>query len=294
MTEVNTGLIEGKDYKVEEGLYVWTADYLQNRGYCCDNGCRNCPYEFLNDKKVASFVPSWTNTLIECGVEVVGRTKFCIHPVEIVSAIPVLGGTKNLKTDRLDSIDADLVILDKQENPVGFLAQIRKPVYASDVNSVESLFTELVNLNKILLNKKLNELIVKLEKIISKPVIDKDLNNIPGVIQWLNPIHKHIDKVLYIIWREPWMCVSKNTFIASMLEHLGFGGLIPDFDTDYPEISLQEYDPDRTLLLFSSEPYPFHKKIEEIRTLTYPSAIVDGESYSWFGISAITFLEENK
>jgi len=44
-------LIEGKDYYLENGKYVFTAHYLLKRGYCCESGCRHCPYGFV--KKVA-------------------------------------------------------------------------------------------------------------------------------------------------------------------------------------------------------------------------------------------------
>ena len=37
-------LEEGKDYYIERGSMVFTASYLKRRGYCCDNGCRHCPY----------------------------------------------------------------------------------------------------------------------------------------------------------------------------------------------------------------------------------------------------------
>jgi iron complex transport system substrate-binding protein len=37
-------LVEGKDYQLENGAMVFTASYLRRRGYCCDSGCRNCPY----------------------------------------------------------------------------------------------------------------------------------------------------------------------------------------------------------------------------------------------------------
>jgi hypothetical protein len=40
-------LVEGRDYYVEDGLYVFTAHYLKARGYCCRSGCRHCPYGFL-------------------------------------------------------------------------------------------------------------------------------------------------------------------------------------------------------------------------------------------------------
>ena len=39
-------LIEGLDYYYENGLMVFTAHYLRNRGYCCQSGCRHCPYGF--------------------------------------------------------------------------------------------------------------------------------------------------------------------------------------------------------------------------------------------------------
>jgi hypothetical protein len=35
-------------YYNPDGLVVFTADYLLNRGYCCGNGCRNCPYDYKN------------------------------------------------------------------------------------------------------------------------------------------------------------------------------------------------------------------------------------------------------
>lgn len=37
-------LTEGVDYYIENGLYVFTAQYLRKRGYCCGSGCRHCPY----------------------------------------------------------------------------------------------------------------------------------------------------------------------------------------------------------------------------------------------------------
>lgn len=37
--------VEGLDFYFEEGLMVLTRRYLVNRGYCCDSGCRHCPYD---------------------------------------------------------------------------------------------------------------------------------------------------------------------------------------------------------------------------------------------------------
>ena len=38
-------------YWDEQGLMVLTKDYLLRRGYCCENGCRHCPYEFSEKNK---------------------------------------------------------------------------------------------------------------------------------------------------------------------------------------------------------------------------------------------------
>lgn len=39
-----TELAEGVDYYIEQGRWVFTAEYHRKRGYCCQNGCRHCPY----------------------------------------------------------------------------------------------------------------------------------------------------------------------------------------------------------------------------------------------------------
>ena len=42
-------LVEGRDYYIENDLYVFTTYFLKNRGYCCGNGCRHCPYGMNNE-----------------------------------------------------------------------------------------------------------------------------------------------------------------------------------------------------------------------------------------------------
>jgi hypothetical protein len=43
----NRELVEGEDFYIENGLYVFTREYLLKRGYCCQSGCRHCPYGFV-------------------------------------------------------------------------------------------------------------------------------------------------------------------------------------------------------------------------------------------------------
>jgi hypothetical protein len=41
---VESPLVDGLDYYMENGFMVFTAAYLLKRGYCCHHGCRHCPY----------------------------------------------------------------------------------------------------------------------------------------------------------------------------------------------------------------------------------------------------------
>ena len=43
-------VVEGEDYYWEGSYMVFTAHFLQRRGYCCESGCRHCPYAGLNEK----------------------------------------------------------------------------------------------------------------------------------------------------------------------------------------------------------------------------------------------------
>jgi hypothetical protein len=42
-------LVEGEDFYMEGAVMVFTARFLLRRGYCCENGCRHCPYGFRKE-----------------------------------------------------------------------------------------------------------------------------------------------------------------------------------------------------------------------------------------------------
>jgi len=45
----NAPLIQGEDYYIEDGKYVFTSVYHLKRGTCCGSGCRHCPYPATKD-----------------------------------------------------------------------------------------------------------------------------------------------------------------------------------------------------------------------------------------------------
>lgn len=232
--------------------------------------------------RVVSLVPSLTETLIECGVNVVGRSRFCIHPAHVVRDIPIVGGTKHVDWNKVAPLHADVILMDREENTKEMAESSPLPVIATHVTSLDSLRDELFNLGRSLHSEKLGTLGREIEHLENKKV------KLPVITSLIPPPQK-IENILYMIWKNPWMAVSLDTFIGSVTAKMGH--VLPDFDTKYPTIDLKTYDPKSTLLLFSSEPFPFEKHEAEILKLGFPSAIIDGENYSWFGVRSIRFLQ---
>lgn len=232
--------------------------------------------------RVVSFVPSWTETLLEAGVEVVGRTRFCIHGPG-VDQIPRVGGTKDWDLTRLESLRPDLLILDREENP-RFMSEQGFRFHASHVQSLADMPAELKTLSGLLKNEKLEQMAEAFERLPKRLPSDP----LAGVIENYARGARYT-KVVYIIWKDPWMAAGHGTFIASVLEHCGLS--LAALEGKYPVIDLANFDPTSTLLIFSSEPYPFLKKKTGLGELGFPYVIVDGEKFSWFGVRSLRFLE---
>ncbi len=264
--------------------------------------------------KIVSLVPSWTETLIFCGAEVVGRTRFCIHPAEKVRNITVVGGTKDLSLEKLIELKPDLLILDKEENLSWMSEQSPCPVFVSHVTDVGVMPEELRKMSALMPPQITDAMLVLAQRwtdLLAEMNENKIADNskifhrvapgaIPGLLEWVST-PQAFDKnteLVYVIWRKPWMCVSQNTFIGSVIKLLGGKIYRISGDKKYPEFSLESLllDPDKNLFfLFSSEPYPFVNKKQELLPLVelgMCAAIVDGESYSWFGVRTLKFLED--
>lgn len=238
-------------------------------------------------------VPSWTETLLSAKVEVVGRTRFCIHPKDLVSQIPVVGGTKDIDWDKVKSLQADLLILDREENPRWMAEQSVIPYFDTHVQSIADVPKELKRLSLALNSAELEKMSIDWLQVINAAgiKISSTWAELPGVLTWIQMPKYPIKQVAYLIWKDPWMVVSKDTFIGSALNKIGCGDFLTAYDSKYPAVQLEDFDRNSTLLLFSSEPYPFHRKIDEIKQLGFSSAIVDGELFSWFGIRSYRFLK---
>ncbi len=252
--------------------------------------------------RIVSLVPSWTETLLECGVNIVGRTKFCLYPEDQVESIPIVGGTKNWNLELVRKLSPDLVIFDKEENTSQMAQECPCPWISSQMTSIQDLPSQLKLFSEHLSNDQLRSLSLRAAQVVTLQGKPQDLLKSPFMKQWIGRSHwqdlaVNLDpdlKVKYVIWKNPWMAVAQNTYIGSILELFQF----KNFSTGplrYPKFEIESDDQERTLYLFSSEPFPFEKNIEHLLSLDLKfAAVVDGEVLSWYGARSLRFLEQVK
>lgn len=226
-------------------------------------------------KRIVSVVPSQTELLHYLGLEdeVIGITKFCIHPEEWFRTKPRVGGTKQLNIQKIVALKPDLVIANKEENVQQQIEELAQnlPVWVSDVNTLHEAQEMITSVGTLVgRESKALELVETLN--ISFGALQK-----PQRIKSLT---------CYLIWKDPYMTVGGDTFIHDMLERAGFVNLFAA-KSRYPAVTVEELgELGCEVLLLSSEPYPFlQKHIDELQAQLPDTAIVlvDGELFSWYG-----------
>lgn len=225
-------------------------------------------------RRIISLVPSQSEFLWDLGLreELVGITKFCIHPVEMFTAVERVGGTKDLNLDKVRALRPDLIIGNKEENERSQIEALQQefPVWMSDIFNFEDAFDMMEKLGLIVEKEQ------EANAIVSK--IKRDLPSIKNIFPG--------QSLAYFIWNKPYMLAAQNTFIDHVITYLGFKNAAAGLQR-YPELSdeaLQKIDPD--ICFLSSEPFPFKEKHVQELQQKLPHAkilVVDGEVFSWYG-----------
>ncbi len=202
--------------------------------------------------KIISLVPSITEALFDFGLndkEIIGRTKFCIHPENAVQKIEIIGGTKNLNIGKIKSLNSDLIIANKEENVKEQIEELQKDfkVLVTNISNLEDNYYLLKTLGNLLgkqetaqkFNLKIYEILAKFSDLEKK-------------------------KCAYLIWKNPYMTVGFDTFIHDILDKIGFQNIFKN-QKRYPEISVEDLKAADYIFL-SSEPFPFQQKhIDELQ-----------------------------
>lgn len=224
-------------------------------------------------KRIVSLCPAITETLfhLQLQEEVVGRTRFCIHPHDEVKTVINVGGTKDIKLERIQQLQPDLIIAEKEENTKEMVAalEVDYPVYVFEIQTIQDASRMIHDLGELtdrrLLATELNA------------QIDKAFARLPKM---------NGQRVAYVIWQHPFMVVGQDTYIQTLLESMGFVNPFTSFAGRYPEVTAADLQAAKLDYLFlATEPFPFREQHQAEFDRLLPdtsSFIVDGEMF-WYG-----------
>lgn len=231
--------------------------------------------------RIVSLCPSLTELVFDLGHgdELVGRTKFCIHPASLVDAVEKVGGTKNPKIERIIELAPDIVLLNEEENrredadalqAAGIRCHVSFPRNAPEtaemVRSIAAAIDARADGDRIAGDIEARHARVVRDAAGRVPV-----------------------RFAYLIWREPWMTLNADTFVNALLADAGGQNVFANHVDRYPTIAPDELrvaSPD--VVLMSTEPFPFKPAhADELARASGISRdafqIVDGEMLSWHG-----------
>ncbi len=224
-------------------------------------------------RRIVSIVPSQTEFLFDLGLdeEVVGITKFCVHPAVWFKSKKRVGGTKKVSIDAVRDLKPDIIFANKEENTKEDIEKLRDicPVWVSDIHNFDEAIDMMISIGTIVDKRKNAEMIV------ADILEAKRGFSIDG---------KKAD-TLYLIWKKPYMAAGADTFIHEMMRIAGFRNAVTD--KRYPVIETEDIlELNPSFIMLSSEPYPFKQKdIDELSEILPDAKIilVDGELFSWYG-----------
>lgn len=245
----------------------------------------------MTPPRIASLVPSLTELVVALGLgpRLVARTGYCIHPAEVLAAVPKVGGTKDVNLAKLRRLAPTHVLVNVDENRSDTVDALRAfvphvvvthPCDPGDnlalVDRMRAVFA--------------GEPGVAARAATLRTEIEREL---------AMPVAAASENVLYLIWHDPWMTVARDTYISRMLARIGWqtlpaveGGAsgaarYPLLRGDEPWLARI----DRVLL--SSEPFAFDDAHARAAQALCPQARVqrvDGELLSWYGARAVAGL----
>lgn len=229
-------------------------------------------------KRIVSLVPSQTELLCDLGLgdQLVGVTKFCVHPSGIKKQSRVVGGTKQINIEKLRDLKPDVVLCNKEENTKAIVEACKAvcQVHVSDILTLNDS-VELIEQYGVLFGKK-REAGILVEK------LKEGLTDFKEFIKG-----QPIKKVSYFIWKEPWMVAGSHTFIDHLLRLNNYKNVYGNTPR-YPQINWPPVNLNTQveLVMLSSEPFPFAEKHKAEVQRYYPNSkvlLVDGEMFSWYG-----------
>src|SRR5487761_1926605 len=239
--------------------------------------------------RIVSLVPSITELVCDLGLSghLVGRTGFCVHPRASLRSVPKVGGTKDVDVAKVRALTPTHALLNIDEN--------EEPTAAALAQFVPHLIVThpLAPLDSLPLYRLIGGIFGREQA--AEALCARFQQAHDALAQAARPWPRQ--RVLYLIWKDPWMTVARDTYISRTLALAGWDTVPAGASARYPQVQL-----DQTLLaqaqrvLLSSEPYRFRaRNVAELRALPVMRgktvALIDGEMTSWYGSRAIAAMD---
>ncbi|HLR80380.1 MAG TPA: helical backbone metal receptor [Bacillota bacterium] len=235
-------------------------------------------------KRIISLVPAITETMCHLGLKenIVGRTRFCVFPNEM-KKVRNVGGTKDIKMNRIHELNPDLIIAEKEENTKEIVEtlEVDYPVFVFEIQTINDV---LKMINDIGLLTNCHQRAKKLQ------------TDIVDALQALPYVNGK--RIAYVIWKKPYMVVGKHTYIQSLLDTMGFINPFTSFPGRYPIVSIKDLqNASLDYIFLATEPYPYREKHLQEFTDMLPNTtpmIINGEMF-WYGakmIQAVKYFQE--
>ena len=244
-------------------------------------------------RRIVSLVPSFTELVAELrlGRRLVGVTRFCTDPPEVVQPVRKVGGTKNPNVERIIGLAPDLVLANREENREEDVAALRAadvPVYVGDVRTAAQVREEIERVARLLGAVSLQQ---------TRAITDALEEH-----EHLNRVRPAV-RVACLIWRNPFMAAGGDTYIGDLLRAAGGENVFEGREGGerYPRVTLGELaEASPEVILLPSEPYRFGKRHREelLAQQGIPASragrveLCDGQMLTWWGVRTAGAVRE--
>ncbi|HUF29352.1 MAG TPA: cobalamin-binding protein [Gemmatimonadaceae bacterium] len=238
--------------------------------------------------RVVSLCPSLTELVfaLGCGDQLVGRTRFCVHPAGAIDAVEKVGGTKNPRIERIVALAPDLVLMNEEENRVEDADALRSAGLHCHTSMPRGVADTAATVRSVGVTLGRED---EAERIARE--MEARHAQVRAATKGRPPV-----PFAYLIWRKPYMVAGGDTYVSALLSDAGGRNVFAGGER-YPSVTADELGTaDPSLLLLSSEPFPFSERnSEELAAETgIPVShhrLVDGELLSWHGPRTAAGLE---
>ena len=240
-------------------------------------------------RRVVSLCPSITETLVAIGgfKRLAAATRYCVRPKGMLWGLPRVGGTKNPDIARILALKPDIVFVNEEENRIEDVRALEEAGVEVDVT-----FPRTVSEVPGAIRRWGNRMGEGSE--IEAETLARRIEDAERALEAEPPRAPFL--YAYWIWKDPWMTISDDTYVADLLRLAGGVNVFGREDERYPATTPQaSLERGADVHFFPSEPFPFRREkheamSEEIFGKERVRLFVEGDDYCWHGVRTLDGL----